>query len=74
MKKRLILIISLIIKALLSCMFVGCKTDNAIEQAGIESGFTISSGEPLPAEMIGFKADVREFDLSNVELEIFVGW
>jgi|GEM_PF-3900840 len=74
MKNRFILIITLIILVLLSCVFAGCKTDNAIEQTGIESGFTISSGEPLPAEMIGFKADVREFDLSNVELEIFVGW
>ncbi len=74
MKKRLVLIIFLIIVALLSCMFVGCKTDNAIEQAGIESGFTISSGEPQPPIHIGYKADVREFDIDKVELEIFFGW
>ncbi len=75
MKSKLMLIVTIILLMLLCSSLAGCK-DNEIkeEQQGIESGFTPSGDDPVPPEKIGFKAAVREFDLVNVELEIFIGW
>ena len=73
MKKRKIIIITTIIFVFLMAL-VGCNNVKQTETKGIESGFSLSSGEPVPPEMIGFSAEVREFYIDNVELKIFVGW
>ena len=71
-------VVVLVLIAMLICIFLGCEKEKTIEEEedkGISSGFTYSGGgEPSPELYLGYKANISEFDLSNVKLEIGYGW
>ncbi|MCR4874928.1 MAG: hypothetical protein K5923_04230 [Clostridia bacterium] len=61
--------LTIILVLILSIAFVGCK-----DNQGVSDGLIVKRGGNARGLCIGYKADVREFDIDNVEIELYYGW
>ncbi len=68
-------IVVLIIIAMFSCIFIGCDKEKEEEDKGLYSAANYGgAGNPSPVLFLEYRAETREFDIDNVQLEVSFGW
>ena len=73
--KYLKVIVVLVLIAMFSCIFIGCDKEKEEEEKSLSSGFAYDgSDEASPELFLDYRADAREFDIENVQLDVSFGW
>ncbi len=68
-------IVVLVLIAMFSCIFIGCDKEKEEEDKGLYSAANYGgAGNPSPVLFLEYRAETREFDIDNVQLEVSFGW